>query len=158
MKNARRMTLFIVMIITVLMLFTSCRFFQPSPTICDKPEASNSVICKVTAELGLTPEKVGVVLRLAAAMELDANPDEAEKALEYLNKALILLEDNGLTYYLFAQFFEDNTSMFVTIAAEELLAEMGTLDMLMDPFDRNMIKIHFTRQRDMVASSLARTK
>lgn len=158
MKNARRTTLFIIMIITVLMLFESCRFFQPSPTVCDKPEASNSVICKMTAELGLTPEKVGAVLRLAAAMELDANPDEAEKALKYLNRALSLLEDNGLTYYLFAKFFKDNTSAFVTVAAEELLAEMGTLDMLIDPFDQNMFKIHFTRQRDMVAASLARSK
>ncbi len=154
MKNLR---LFIVLLLTI-MLFASCTFFQPSPSVCDKPEAVESRICAMTATLGLTPEKAGLILRLGSSVALEKNPDEAEKALKYLNEAISLLETDGLTYAVFAEFMKDNPSMFLTIIANELLAEMGNLSLIIGSFDLNLIKIHLTRQRDLVMVSLAQSK
>ena len=148
---------FVILIMTV-MLFASCTFFQPAPTVCDKPEAVESRICDMTQKLGLTPEKTGLLLRLASSAALDANPDEAEKALEYLNKALSYLNTDGLTYALFAKFMKDNSSMFLTIVANELLAEMGSLTVVINAFDLGLIKVHLTKQRDLVLASLARSQ
>lgn len=154
MKYARLMILFTVMI----MLFASCTFFQPSPTVCSKPEAANSMICDMSAKLGLTPEKVGIILRLGAAGVLDANPDETKKALSYLDEVLLLLNEADLTYMVFAKYFKDKPSMVFNIIAGELLAEMGTLDMVIDPFDLGLLKTHLKKQKTMVAASLARIK
>lgn len=154
MKNARRMFTLLIMI----MFFASCTFFQPSQSVCDKPEAAKSVICNLSAKLGLTPEKVGLILRLSSAAALDANPDEAEKALSYLDEALLLLNEVNLTYMIFAKFFKSEPSTVLNIIASDLLDEMGTLDMVIDPFDLYLIKTHLERQKAMVTASLARTK
>ncbi len=154
MKNLRH--LFVLLL--AIMLFSSCTFFQPAPSVCDKPEAVGSRICDMTQKLGLTPEKTGLLLRLASSAALDRNPDEAEKALEYLNEALTYLSTDGLTYAAFAKFMKGNSSMFLTIVANELLAEMGNLTALINAFDLGLLKIHFTKQRDMVLASLARSK
>lgn len=152
-----RLSLFVIMIVAVV-FFASCTFFQPSPSVCEKPEAGKSVICDLSARLGLTPEKVGLILRLASSASLDKYPDEAQKALTYLDEALILLKEAELTYVLFAKHFEGNSSLFINIVASELLAEMGTLDMVIDPFDLNLFKTHLERQKKIVQLSIDRSK
>lgn len=157
MKKTRLCSILILMI-CALMLFASCAFLQPSPSVCEKPEAGKSVICDLSAKLGLTPEKVGLILRLASSAALDKNPNEAQKALTYLDEALALLNEAGLSYNLFAKHFKKSPSMFVDILAGELLSEMGSLDMVIDPFDLNLIKTHLTRQKRIVQLSLDRSK
>ncbi len=156
MKRTRLMN--VLMIIFTIVFFASCTFFQPSPSVCEKPEAGKSVICDLSAKLGMTPEKVGLIMRLGSAALLDKNPDETKKALEYIDEALSVLNEDGMTYLLFAQFFKDNPSSLINIIAGELLSEMGNLDMLMDAFDIYLIKTHLTKQKRMVEFSLARSK
>lgn len=149
----------VFVLILATMLFASCTFFQPAPTVCDKPEAVESKICFLTMKLGLTPEKADLLLRLASSAALDANPDEAEKALTYLNEVLSYLNTDGLTYALFSKYLNKGSpSAFLNIVGTELLSEMERVTALINQFDLNLLKIHFTKQRDMVQASLARSK
>ena len=148
-------------IIVLALVFTGCAMLEPQPSVCDKPEAENSMLCDLSMKWGLTPERMGSVLYLSSALVLSNNPDEAADALEYVNGAIDILESGNITYGAFAKYLKEKQSLFVVIAVNEFINEFfgpNLVSLPIDPFDKGLISAHLKKQSDMIQSVIMSTE
>ena len=147
--------LILLTIIVLALVFTGCAMLEPQPSVCDKPEAEGSVICDLASTMSTTPEQIDFLFRLGAAVALDRNPDEAGKALMFLDQATSILSGEGITYDALAKYLVGNMPITFVVASELLDKFVGLEDPLgnllpISDFDMGLLRAHLERQRTLV--------
>jgi hypothetical protein len=145
---------FICFTLVMVFLTFGCTMLQKQPSVCEKPEAENSVICKIAGAMYTSPENLDLILQLGSAIALDKNPEEAATALEYLNKAVAILSGEGVTYASLAQYLKTDMPATFTVVTNGLLGEMIKIDSVIPPFDLDLIRIHLERQILLVKTAM----
>ena len=153
---------FFMILITFLLaggiFLSGCVGLEPQPSVCEKPEAEGSVICNIAARIGTTPEQLDFIIRLGTAAALDKNPDQAGKALMFLDKVEALLDGNGVTYDALAVLLKDKPLTFVVM--QEVLDQMAGLEnplgelLPISDFDLSLLRTHIERQRKLIEIAL----
>lgn len=126
----------------------------PVETVCDSPEAVESRICEITKSMGTTPEKVDLILQLAAAVALDANPREAHMAMKYLQMGIDYLNNDNITYALFASQMKTKMPLTFQVATNGILGQLISIDSVISPYDQYLLKVHLDHQMALVRMSM----
>ena len=104
--------------------------------------------------MGTTPEQIDFVIRLATAVALDRNPDEAGEALRYLRTLESVISGTGVTYDALALVLKDKPLTFVV--AQEVIDQFGGLEnplgelLPISEFDLNLLNTHIERQKQLI--------
>lgn len=143
-----------LLVLLAIVFMFGCVALEPQPSVCDKPEAEDSVICSLASRMNTTPEQMDFVIRLATAVALDSNPDEAGKALRYLKSLDAVINGNGVTYDAFAKLLKNKPLTFVV--AQEVIDNFGGLKnpvgelLPISEFDLNLLNTHIERQKQLI--------
>lgn len=136
----------ILAIILSLLFLSSCSMFIDVPSVCDKPEATNSYICKVASDYGMSVEDMDLFLRITAVKAL--NDEEKQIILGVMLDVKEFIKDPAdYTYQELVDYFE----LEVSENAYELIIISSYVDrfkvnMVIDPFDRYLLLQHIENQ------------
>ena len=136
------------------------------PSVCDKPEAQDSVICELAGHVGQTPETVAGILKISNIAALAGNLYTAQEAEAFIDEAiehLIFFKDmDTLTYVQVVKY----TLQKLSLLSPEAMALFVILDgftsydfgevRLLTDFDIDMLVKHLNDQKLILAPFLVK--
>jgi hypothetical protein len=133
---------------------------NPEASVCALEGYEDSMICKATAELGLSPEDLHGLILDSTALGLiltKASPMEVQAILTFLNSTEALLGFTPTWEVLFAKlkFSEQDSKLLASILNRRLKPIMGKIDMslVIGPKDLEMIAYHLKEMKIMLGGS-----
>jgi hypothetical protein len=139
-----------IILVFIAFVLTGCAQIQPTPSVCESPDAEGSIICKILYETGAaTPEQANFILKLATGIMLENNPDKCESTMNFLNSSIALLE-SGIQYSTISNYITSFVPITLEITAEELLDGMLDFQVPINDFDKGLLIEHLEQQRSVV--------
>lgn len=120
---------------------------ETEPSVCEKPEAAVSWICKVTAEMNTTPEEINGILLDANAIGLITEAYKKEQALKVIDVLEVSLGSTQSYTNLINLVIKetDKAKLIASIVSRRLGSFQSPL--IISNFDKELLRYHLEQQR-----------
>ena len=145
---------FTVLLCIFFMSFLGCAATQSRSSVCNKPEAQDSVICDTFGNLGMSVEQANLLFKVANVALIQENAYTKESFLKFLDETERLVDTSG-SYM--------NLALYIISAIEAFNYKHGVeLIMISDylytfnqttpitSYDQYLLKEHIKQQRNTV--------
>lgn len=138
-----------VTIMALLLLLASCAI-PPGPSVCEKPEAATSFICKACLENNTTPEALNGILLDANAIALITNRYQRQDALRVITVLQESMDATQSYNHLISLLFKESGDAQLVAAIISRHISMFQSPLIISNFDKGLIRYHLDQQRMML--------
>jgi hypothetical protein len=152
----RKYIKYIVLLLSPALVLTGCAtlYSTPKQPVCDKPEAADSIICKISREqLNMEPEQLdGILLDTVAIGKVAGELKKAEILIFISHVETIVASSAGkMNYAEIIKYLElqGDESELIAVILSRHLRDFG-VPTLVSEFDQNLMLKHLEHQKEQL--------